>query len=88
MTMQLAFEHVSPEASRLSFQERSRRMGNMGLARCAAALPHVDDLLFAIALAGLLALGGVELREGVDYALATQPTATAVTAVAPSRVPG
>ena len=87
MTMQLAFEHVSPEADRLSFQERSHRVGQVARPG-RRAMPHVDDLLFAVALAGLLVLGGVQLRDGVDYALSVTAPATAVTVVGAGAVRG
>jgi len=87
MTMQLAFEHVSTDADRLSFEERSCRMTSVTSWR-RPALPHVDDLLFAIALVGLSVLAGAELREGVGYALGAAPSAVAVTAAPVERVPG
>ena len=87
MTMQLAFEHVSPDADRLSFQERSHRVGQVARPR-RRAMPHVDDLLFAVSLAGLLVLGGAELRDGVDYALSVTAPATAVTAASSVRLRG
>ena len=86
MTMQLAFEHVSPEANRLSFQERAGRM-RLPARRPRTALPHVDDLLFAIALAGLLAAGAAPVGDAVAYAWA-QAVPTAVTAAAAERTPG
>ena len=48
------------------------------------AMPHVDDLLFAVALAGLLALGAVQLRDGVDYATSAPYASVATHPVAPS----
>jgi hypothetical protein len=85
--MQLAFEHVSPDASRLSFHERTLRVREPARAG-RPALPHVDDVMFALALVGLLALGGAELRDGVDYAFASPGSATSLSAAAPSRTPG
>ena len=85
--MQLAFEHLSPDASRLAFHERSLRIREPARARH-PAMPHVDDLMFALALLGLMALGGAELRDGVDYAFASPGSATSLSAAAPSRTPG
>ena len=87
MTMQLAFEHVSTEADRLSYEERVSRMAGTPRRGC-LALPHVDDLLFAVALLGLSALAATELREGVDYALGPGAAAVAVTAAPSARAPG
>jgi hypothetical protein len=87
--MQLAFETVSPDANRLSFTERSNRMSASGSPMSAitnrrrVAMPHVDDLLFAVALAGLLALGAAELRDGLDYATSTRYADAATSPVAP-----
>ena len=87
MTMQLAFEHVSTDADRLSFQERSCRMSSATRGG-QPALPHVDDLLFAIALVGLSLLAGAELREGVGYALGNAPAAVAITGAPGAQLPG
>jgi hypothetical protein len=85
--MQLAFEHVSTDAHRLSFHERSRRMGEIPQ-RGRAWMPHVDDLLFGVALAGLLALGGAEIGAGIDYALDSAHVTAVVTSAASGRAPG
>jgi len=87
MTMQLAFEHVSTDANRLSFLERSRRMGDIAQRR-GKRKPHVDDLLFGAALAGLLALGGAQIGAGIDYALDSAHVAAVVTSAASGRTPG
>ena len=79
MTMQLAFETVSADANRLSFRERAERM-RAPARRCMASVPHVDDLLFAIVLAGLLALAGEPLRDGVGYAIGAPPVALSAAA--------
>lgn len=82
MTMQLAFEAVSPDAQRLSFQERSRRVGGVARGRH-VALPHVDDTLFAIALLWLFTAVTAPLCAGIHYAVGVQPGMTVGTAAAP-----
>lgn len=74
MTMQLAFEAVSADADRLSFRERAERM-RLPVRQCLSSMPHVDDLLFALVLAGFLALAGVPLHDGIDYAIDEAPVA-------------
>jgi hypothetical protein len=81
--MQLAFEAVSPDAQRLSFQERSRRLGGIALRRRHPALPHVDDTLFAIALLWLFTAVTAPLCAGIHYAVGLQPGMTVGTATAP-----
>jgi len=72
MTMQLAFEAVSPEAHRLSFLERSSRIGAPPRRR-PVELPLLDDTLFAIALLWLFIAVGAQFCEGVHYAVGVQP---------------
>ena len=79
MTMQLAFEAVSADANRLSFRERAARMREP-VRRSVGSMPHVYDLLFAVVLAGLLALTGAPLRDGIDYAVGATPLALAAPA--------
>jgi hypothetical protein len=80
MTMQLAFEAFSADADRLSFRERAERM-RVPMRRCIARMPHVDDLLFAVALAGLLAVAVGPLRDGIDYAAGATPVAVSAAAL-------
>jgi hypothetical protein len=56
--------------------------------RGCVALPHVDDLLFAVALVGLSALAVTELGEGADYALGAGGAGVAITAAPSARAPG
>ena len=72
MTIQLAFEAVSPEAHRLSFVERSSRLRGAPR-RHRVELPHVDDTLFAIALVWLFTALGAQLCEGARYAVGVEP---------------
>jgi hypothetical protein len=82
MTMQLAFEAVSPEAHRLSFLERSSRV-RAEPRRRRVELPHVDDTLFAIALLWLFTAVSAQFCEGVHYAVGVQPGMTVGAAAAP-----
>ena len=72
MTIQLAFEAISPEASRLSFLERSSRVRGEPRRR-RVELPHVDDTLFAIALLWIFTAVSAQFCEGVHYAVGVQP---------------
>ena len=72
MTIQLAFETISPEAHKLSFLERSSRVRAFPR-RDRVQLPGLDDTLFAIALLWLFTAVGAQFCEGVHYAVGVQP---------------
>ena len=72
MTMQLAFEAVSPEAHRLSFAERASRV-RAASRRRRVELPHVDDTLFAVALLWIFTAVSAQFCEGIHYAVGVQP---------------
>jgi len=87
MTIQLAYEAVSPEAHRLSFTERSLRLSALPPRRRVQELPHVDDSLFAIALLWLFTAFAGSFCEGAHYAVGVQPGLT-VGAIAAPHVDG
>lgn len=82
MTIQLAFEAVSPEAHRLSFVERATRLRGLPRRR-RVELPHLDDTLFAIALLWLFTAVGAQFCESIHYAVGVQPAMIVGASAAP-----